>query len=157
MKISIHKTKDLLTPDLKARVAKAKAPKKALEAMALAVVSLATRSFTQASARPATWAPLKPATIAAKIRAGRSTKPLIRTATMSQSPRVVRVTDKTATVGSDRRVGGESLAAIHQLGTKDGKIPARPFFPFTKDGKPSPTARRNIIAAAKASLALERK
>jgi len=156
MKIVLTKTRDVLGTDLAARVKRAKNPKKALEAMGLTVVSMALRAFTQARLRPSTWPPLKAATVAAKKRKGYGSKPLIRSGALAQSPRVVRVTSTKVTVGSDRRAGDESLAAVHQFGTKDGKIAARPVWPFDKQGNPTKAAERNIKAAARAALKLER-
>jgi phage gpG-like protein len=156
MRLQISK-RDLLTPDLLARLARAKNPKPALQAMGLTVVSLAQRAFTSPSLRPQAWAPLKPATLKRKAAKGYGTKPLIAEGVLAQSPRIVTVTDRTVTVGSDRRVGSHSLAAIHQLGSTDGRIPARPFFPFDKNGRPTDRAKRNILAAARRALALERR
>ena len=153
MTISMLKARDAITPALKAKLKKAQNPQKALEAMGLAVVSIARRAFTAEQFRPAGWAALKPATIQAKKKAGRSEKPLQRTGTLAKSPRVMAVTRTTVTVGSDRKAGAHSLAAIHQLGTKDGRIPARPFFPFDKQGRPTARARKNILAAATAATA----
>lgn len=155
MKILLSKSKDILTPSLAAKMARAKNPKRALEAMGLAVVSLAQRAFTQSGLRASPWDALKPATISAKKRQGYGSKPLRSSGALAQSPRVVKATTRAVTVGSDRRVGSHSLAAIHQLGTKDGRIPARPFFPFNKDGRPTEKASRNIKSAAKRSLDLE--
>ncbi|MCW0218381.1 MAG: phage virion morphogenesis protein [Prosthecobacter sp.] len=152
MKISLTKIKNVISPDLKKKLATAKNPKKAMEAAGLAVVSMAQRAFTQPSLRPLSWPGLKPATIKAKQNNGYGTKPLVSSGTLAQSPRIIRVTSKTVTVGSDRKVGGHSLAAIHQMGTKDGKIPARPFFPFSKSGKPTDRASKNIVSAIKRSL-----
>lgn len=156
MKITL-KSSNSLSPDLRARLAKAKAPKAALEAIGLTVVSLAQRAFTQSALRPQPWAPLKAATIKAKQRAGYGSKPLRGSGALAQSPRITAVTSKTVSVGSDRRVGPHSLAAIHQLGSQDGTIPARPFFPFDKAGKPTPRASKNIVSAARRALDLERK
>lgn len=156
MKITVTKTRDILTPDLKARARRAKFPKKALEAMGLAIVSLAQRAFTQPSLRPSVWPPLKAATIKAKKRKGYGSKPLISSAALAHSPRVVAVDSRKVVVGSDRRAGRHSLAAIHQLGSSDGRVPARPFFPFTKTGQPTDRARRTVQAAARRALDLER-
>lgn len=155
MKIQLSKSRDILTPDLRRRLAKAQNPKKALEAMGLTVVSMAQRAFTQASLRPDAWAPLKPATLKAKARKGYGSKPLVSSGSLAQSPRILTTTSRNVTVGSDRKAGSHSLAAIHQLGTD--KIPARPFFPFTKDGRPTDKARRNILSAAKRALDSELK
>lgn len=154
MKFTLKKTRDVLGPDLASRAAKAKNPKKALEAMGLTVVSMAVRAFTQASLRPAAWSPLKAATIRAKKRLGYGSKPLVRSGALAHSPRVVAVTTKSVTVGSDRAAGTKSLAAIHQLGTKT--IPARPVWPFDKNGKVTPLGSRNLKAAARRALQLER-
>lgn len=156
MKIGMKITRDVLTPDLAARLRKAKNPRKALQAMGLVVVSLQQRAFTQAALRPSSWAPLKPATIKAKKRAGYGSQPLISSGALAHSGRIVKTTTRTVTVGSDRRVGSESLAAIHQLGTKDGRIPARPTWPFDKQGRPTPKADKLIKSAARSALDLER-
>ena len=154
MKISMMKTRDVLTPEIRAKIAKAKAPKAALEAMGLAVVSMAQRAFTQPGLRISAWAPLKPATLKAKARAGFGSKTLISSGALAHSARISSLTARSVTVGSDRKAGQYSLAGIHQLGTK--KIPARPFFPFDDRGRQSGRASRNIQAAAKAALDLER-
>ena len=155
MKIKFTKTRDVLTPDLAAKLKRAKNPKKALEAMGLTVVSMNQRAFTQTSLRPKAWPALKAATIKAKKAGGYGSKPLISSGALAQSGRVVKVTSKTVTVGSDRRVGSHSLAAIHQLGTQDGRIPARPTWPFDAQGKPTAKASRNLKSSAKAALDLE--
>jgi len=155
MNISMIKSRDILTPELRAKIAKTKAPKKALEAMGLAVVSMTQRAFTQPALRISAWAPLKPATIKAKGRAGFGSKTLISSGSLAHSPRVTSLTSKAVTVGSDRKVGGYSLAGIHQLGTTS--IPARPFFPFDPQGRASARAAKNIKTAARAALALERR
>lgn len=157
MKITLTKTRDGITPSLRASLKRAEAPQKALEAMGLVVVSMAKRAFTMPSFRPAPWAPLRPKTIQQKKQAGRSDKPLQRTGTLAKSPRVIRATRTTVTVGSDRKAGGLSLAAIHQLGAPKASIPERPFFPFIKDGKPTQKAKRLMLEAAQRTLQLERK
>jgi phage gpG-like protein len=143
---------DTLTPALKRHLATISNAQPVLEAMGLAVVSLASRALTQPALRPQNWSPLKPATIKAKNRDGYGSKPLIRSGTLSQSPRVISATRRTVTVGSDRRVGAHSLAAIHQLGTRDGRIPARPFFPFSRDGQPTQRALKSVNSAARAAI-----
>lgn len=152
MKITLKKSRDLLTPDIRAKLAKSRAPRKTMEAIGLVVVSMEQRAYTQTSLRPSTWAPLKPATLKAKKRAGYGSKPLVSSGTLARSSRVISTTNQTVSVGSDRRVGTHSLAAIHQHGTKDGRIPARPTWPFGPDGKPTDRARKNILTAARRSL-----
>jgi phage gpG-like protein len=156
MKLSLKTTRDVLTPDLAARLRKAKNPTKALQAIGLVVVSMQQRAFTQPALRPSTWAPLKPATIKAKQAKGYGTKPLVSSGALAHSGRVVKATSRAVTVGSDRRVGSHSLAAIHQLGTNDGRIPARPTWPFDRNGKPTPKAAAAIKSAARRALDLER-
>lgn len=157
MKLSIKPTRDVLTPDLQARLRKAKNPTKALQAMGLVVVSMQQRAFTQPSLRPSAWAPLKAATIKAKKAKGYGSNPLISSGALAHSGRIVKTTSRTVTVGSDRRVGSHSLAAIHQLGTQDGKIPARPTWPFDRQGVPTAKAATAIKAAARGALDLERR
>ena len=125
--------------------------------MGLAVVSLAQRAFTQASLRPAVWPALKPATIKAKQKKGYGTKPLISSGALAQSPRVISATARNVEVGSDRQAGSHSLAAIHQQGAPDAHIPARPTWPFDRNGKPTDRGKKAIISAAKAALRLEQK
>jgi len=60
-------------------------------------------------------------------------------------------------VGSDRATpgGGLSLAAIHQFGAKDGRIPARPMLPIwgTPDSNIlTPLAVKSVRAAALRAL-----
>lgn len=157
MTISMIQTRDVLTPSLKAKLKQAADPRPALEAMGLAVVSIAKRSFTTPTLRAATWPALKPATIKAKVKAGRSEKPLQRTGTLAKSPRITKLTSRNVTVGSDRKAGTHSLAAIHQLGAPKAGIPARPFFPFDKAGRPTERARRLTLAAAESALNLGEK
>ena len=150
MKIKAIKTRDLLTPSLKKKLAAVSSPKKALEAMGLVVVSMTQRAFTNPGLRPKTWAALKQATIDRKKKLGQSSKPLIAEGTLARSPRVVAVTDKNVTIGSDRPYAG-----YQQLGTKG--LPARPFFPFDEKGRPTATARRRMLSAADRALKLGQK
>ncbi len=89
MRFTIKQTRNVIGPDLARRAAKAKKPRAGLEAMGLAVVSMATRAFTQSSLRPSTWPPLKAATIKAKKRLGYGSKPLVRSGALAHSPRVM--------------------------------------------------------------------
>lgn len=99
------------------------------------IVDHAQEAFPNPAERPKAWSPLAESTIAARKRKGvKDTSPLVEKGTLSRSPRVVEVTGNSVTVGSDRAAGGHSLAAIHQFGTKNGRIPARPFFPIEGNG-----------------------
>jgi len=43
-------------------------------------------------------------------------------------------------------------AAVHQFGSKNGRIPARPFFPITQDGSWYPDEKARVIASLNAYL-----
>lgn len=125
------------------------------------VVSITRQAFTNASLRPATWAPLK----------GKSGRALYRTGALTRSIAVTSVDDNHVVVSTDR-----PYAAFHQFGTKGPYtirarlggglfwpgakhpvksvqhpgLPARPFFPFTLSGSIASFARiriSNIIAS----------
>ena len=99
------------------------------------IAAHARRAFTNPEKRPAPWPPLAESTVKARKRKGRSgTAPLVDSGTLARSPRVVQVTKNSVTVASDRAENGHSLAAIHQFGTKNGRIPARAFFPIEGNG-----------------------
>lgn len=126
------------------------------EAMGLAVVSLAIRSFNDSSVRAAPWADLKESTIAEKAKAGKSSAILKRNTLLFRSWRVIEATAAHARVGSDRAAGKWSLAGIHQWGTRDGRISARPMLPMI--GEPgsatfTPLAIRRMTEVGQASLA----
>lgn len=157
MTITVKRTADLLGPSLAAKIRTCKNPIKANQAMGLAVVSVAQRAFTQAGLRPSTWPALKPATIKAKKRKGYGSKPLISSGALAHSPRIVAVDSAKVIVGSDRQVDGHSLAGIHQLGSTKAHIPARPTWPFDKDGRPTDRGKKTILGAARGALALENK
>lgn len=157
MKIEVKRTVNVLGPSLGRKLLVCKNPVKAHEAIGLAVVSLTKRAFTQAGLRPATWSPLKPATIKAKRSKGYGTKPLISSGTLAHSPRVISATARNVEVGSDRLAGTHSLAAIHQLGSQDGSIPARPTWPFDSTGRLTDRGQKLVVGAAKAALRLDGK
>lgn len=145
MKITVIKTRDILTPSLKRQIRLMSDPRPALKAVGTLFVSLALRAFNDASLRPKPWAPLSPATLAARKRAGRGAAILRRTGTLARSPRIITLTRTSVTIGSDR-----AYASYHQFGSRDGKRPpARPFFPFTTTGSVStPTLRARTLAVA---------
>lgn len=117
-----------------------------MRAVGLVVVSVAQRSFTEPSLRPSSWAPLAPSTLKQRKAQGRGSSPLMKTGLLSRSPRIGSISS-TVEVVSDR-----PYAAYQQLGTKFA--PARPFFPFTKSGKPTAKVSALIKAAAVKSLGL---
>ena len=117
-----------------------------LEAMGMEFVSLTKRAFTDATLRPAPWAPLKPATL--KHKKGTI---LRESGALFHSIAISELTDIAVTVSSDR-----PYAAIQQLGGKAGRnhavtIPPRPFFPIL-EGKLTPHARERIEAIARAKI-----
>ncbi len=117
------------------------------EAMGLAVTSLTIRSFNDPSVRAAPWAPLKEATVAAKLREGTSTAILKRNTLLWRSWRITELTNDVVKVGTDR-----FYAKFHQWGTIRG-LPPRPMLPL--DGTPdsadfTPLAVRRIMSAARA-------
>jgi phage gpG-like protein len=164
--IRISKVEDTLSPDLAARLAKATNRRGIHEAMGLAVISLTKRAFTDAGLRPSAWPALKNGQPARLRKSG----------TLAKSPRVVASTDASVLVGTDRL-----YAAIHQLGgqTKPhvirpkagkkalkipgigfrakvnhpgSKVPARPYFPFYRDGRPTPAASTAILQVLEKAL-----
>ena len=148
MQIKVTQTKDTLTPSLKRKIASLANPQPVLAAMGSVVVSITMRAFTDASLRPASWAPLAPKTLKRRRAEGRGLNALLRTGTLARSPRVSSVTSTTVIVGSDR-----PYALPQQMGTRRG-VPARPFFPFDSSGRPTPKARDTMLMAADRALAL---
>lgn len=116
--------RDTLTPGLKKAAAKVADRRPILEACGEQLVSITKRSFNDPALRAAPWATLKSATIAEKLKAGKSSAILKRNVQLAISWNVVGLTASTVTVGTDR-----PYAPYHQFGTKRG-IPARPMLPF---------------------------
>jgi phage gpG-like protein len=123
---------DGITPRMKKMMAKTVNMRPAMESGGMAIVSMSVRAFSSPAMRPAPWAALKPLTLKSRKSAGFHGSSILRASgALSHSPRVISATANSVTVGSDRRVGSYSLAAIHQFGAPRRKIPARPFFPIT--------------------------
>jgi len=142
--------RDTLTPGLKKAAASLADKKPVLEAMGLQLVSLTQRSFNDPALRAAPWAPLKGSTLAAKIKAGKSTAILKRDVVLSRSWRVTSVTNAAVTVGTDR-----FYAPFHQFGTRRG-LPARPMLPFIggpDSAQLAPFAREKLTKIAQAKIA----
>ena len=121
MKMDMSVEKDMVTPDLTARIKAAKNRRAVLRAMGMAVVNLTKQAFHDPSVRPAPWPDRKSDT---------GKKLLVKSSLLLRSIRVVESTNDAVTVGSDR-----PYAAIHQLGGLKKPIPPRPFFPIL--GTPS--------------------
>lgn len=131
---------DRMMSDFPVRMAAAK--RRALADIGTAVASRAQLAFRTASLRPAPWAPRK----ASKRDDGHPL--LIRSGNLRQS-----ITWRLN--GSDSVVVGAPVkyASYHQLGTK--KMPARPFFPFDRNGQPTPRIMRKIKADIEAAYEAE--
>lgn len=152
MKLKLHKVHDGITPSLARLAVKARNTRLAMRQGGMAAVSLTKRSFGDASLRVATWPPLKASTLAARRRKRYASAPLRASGHLWQSIRVIDATDRSVTIGSDRREGSYSVAAIHQLGAPRAGIPARPFFPFKSDGRATALARERIEMAIRRAL-----
>lgn len=142
--------RDFLSPGLRRIARRVGDPKPILEAAGLQLVSIAQRSFNDPSQRAAAWAPLQAKTLAAKIAAGKSTAILKRDVVLARSWRVVALTSRDVTVGSDRPYAG-----VHQFGSPRKGIPARPMLPFVggpESAQLAPWAREKLTRIAQAKL-----
>jgi phage gpG-like protein len=140
--------RDTISPHLLRQLRKAQNPAPALRAAGMVLVEMAKRSFDDPALRAASWPALKPATIKAKARAGKSSTMLKSSGTLWRSLRVIGVDKTRVTVGSDR-----PYAAFHQLGTRH--IPSRPFFPVTSQGNLTPLAKERVNSAIETKLAIK--
>jgi phage gpG-like protein len=147
MQISI-KT-DTMTPHLQKLLAKVKNPSPVMREIGDSLVTLTKQAFTNPALRPATWP-------------GNAT--LVRSGTLSRSPRTISSGATHALIGSDRE-----YAAAHQLGSKPHVIrpknkkalfwkgaahpvrevnhpglPPRPFFPFSAAGEATASAKLRV-------------
>ena len=120
---------DRMMSDFPAAMARART--RALKDIGQHVASDATEAFRTASLRPSPWAPRKDK---------KATHPLLIKSGNLQ--RLIRW----RLSGPDTVVVYSSMeyAPYHQLGTK--KMPARPFFPFDRNGRPTPRIERKINA-----------
>jgi phage gpG-like protein len=148
MSLSIR---DTLTPGLKKLAGMIADKKPILEAVGLQLVSITRRSFNEPALRAAPWAPLKAATLKAKLKAGKSSAILKRDIVLARSWRVSSLTNSTVTVSTDR-----PYAVHHQFGAPKAGIPARPMLPFI--GGPdnavlAPWAREKLTKIAQAKVA----
>ena len=135
---------DTMTPHMMRMMRKIKNRRPVLMEMGTEASSMARRAFTDGTLRPTDWSELAEITKARKAAAGKGSSPLIWSGTMARSPRVSHVDSDDVRISSDRVAGMYSIAAIHQLGAPRRKIPPRPFFPFTSDGKATPRLRQRI-------------
>lgn len=135
---------DTMGPEIQRLASKIKDPSEAMAEIGSLVSSMASSAFQNADLRPHPWASLKPETIKRKARKHYGSHPLVASGTLARSPRVVSSSPRNVVVGSDRRAGAYSLAAIHQLGAPKANIPPRPFFPFQASGEATETAKRRV-------------
>ena len=114
--IAFHLVTDTVSPALK-RLADPALMGRCTLAAATVVSSLGQRAFDETSLRPSPWAPRASAK-------GGNHPLLLKSGTMRQSIFVRQEGNTAARIGTPVIYG-----ATHQLGSKDGKTPARPFFP----------------------------
>lgn len=144
--MNITITQDGITPALSDALKKVRDNRDLMFSLGTLVANFAKDAFRNQDKRPRQWAPLRPATVRRK---GMGTRPLIDKGVLVRSPRVVAFKPGEALVGSDRKVGTYSLAAIHHYGAPRAHIPARPFFPFYFDGTPMPSLQRQAEGIVK--------
>lgn len=147
---------DTLSSDLRRKLDAVKSKRPIHQAMGMAINAIAKRSFNDPGLRASPW----------KAKVDGTPATLRKSGTLAKSLRVGSATESGVTVGSDRH-----YAAIHQLGgntpphvirpkTKKAlktpygvfkkvnhpgsKIPARPFFPFDRSGRPTANALEAI-------------
>jgi phage gpG-like protein len=140
---------DTMTPQLQQILARIKDSQSVMREVGTALAAMTRKAFTNPEMRPSTWP-------------GNAT--LVRSGTLSRSPRLIEAGPSHALIGSDRE-----YAAAHQLGSKPHVIeaknkkalfwkgashpvksvnhpglPPRPFFPFHASGKATDTARLRV-------------
>lgn len=127
IKLNIRAVRNTITTDLRRALKAAQNPGPALRAGGQVVVEHAKRAFREPELRPTAWQALAAKTIASKKRRGKSTAILIRDAHLIRTPRIVASEKRRVIVGSNLY-----YARFHQLGTQH--VPARPFWPFHRNG-----------------------
>lgn len=91
-----------------------------VQGMTTVVESMAVRAFDEPSLRPASWA--------ARSKKSKGAHPLLIKSGNLRQGIFSKVEGDAGKVGSPT-----PYASRHQLGSKDGFTPARPFFPFLED------------------------
>lgn len=166
MQARLTKVSDTISPDLLALYQAASDKAGIHQAIGLGLVGLTKRAFNNPGLRPSTW-PAKADGSPARLR---------DTGTLAKSIRILSAGPAGVAIGTDRR-----YAAIHQLGGTipphtirprrgaalawpgarhpvakvehpGAKMPARPFFPFYKTGRPTPRALTEIERIVRAKL-----
>lgn len=144
-------THDSLSPGLAAIAARVRDLTPIAEAAGLQLVSLAARSFNEPTVRAMPWVPLKAATVAEKIAAGKSTAILKRDVVLARSWRITQLRPTSVTVGTDR-----PYARYHQFGAPKRRLPQRPMLPFTgataQSAQLAPWARKRLETISQKKL-----
>ena len=84
---------------------------------------------SQAAPDGTAWQPLAESTIAQRLRTGYRAGPILERSGDLAARILADWDSDSAVVGSNQTFGGDVLAAaVHHFGTRDGRIPARPFF-----------------------------
>ena len=82
------------------------------------------------------WRPLAESTTTDRLRSGYRAGPILERSGDLAGRIVADWDDELAVVGSNQTFGGDVLAAaVHHLGTRDGRIPARPFFDVSDEAR----------------------
>jgi phage virion morphogenesis protein len=101
----------------------------------------------------AAWAPLAESTIADRLRRSYGAGPILERSGDLAGRILADWDDDRAEVGSNQTFGpGVLAAAVHHFGTRDGRVPARPFFGVTGEHRDMilETIREHLAAAARA-------
>ena len=143
MSTAVKITRDTLSPAIRLAASRLSDTRPLVEAMCLAVLSLAQRSFSNSALRAAAWPALADGSAARLRRSGQLWKGL-------------HVSGVSARVGYVRV--NAIYGAVHQLGGKAGvnrsvRIPARPFLPFQPNGEPTALAATAIRRAVETKIA----
>ena len=132
---------DMLTPALKAKLAKIKNKAPVLKAAGAALAGIAVGAFRDASLRPAEWD--EKVTDATLRKPGRSGLLLDRK-NLWQS-----ILAKAPETDGVEVVTNAEYGIYHQFGTR--KMPARPFFPVVGDSL-TPKAERAVVSAMEGQI-----
>lgn len=145
-KAQIRITTNTISRDLRRALSRAKNAEPALRAAGEVVVQRTRRSWREAGLRISPWAPLKPATLAAKAKKGQSSSLLVASSTLVRMPRILSVDKGRVRMGSATPYG-----RYHQMG--EG-VMYRPFWPFSKQGQMEAKCRDIVERVLKRKLAV---
>ena len=166
MLISLRATRNTISPSLQRRARALRDRRPLLRTMGEYTVQHTKRAFNEPALRPAPWP---------NLTSGKPSR-LRKNNVLARSPRLLTVDNGKALIGSDRKyaaihqLGGRTRAhvikakrgkALHWPGAKHpvkqvnhpgSKIPARPYFPFRSNGKPTPQFRDRLNKVVKRKL-----